>query len=111
MRPDQKAIIRCMSFAIMAACYACLAFAVDEKPGKLLYNGIRLPQQWPPQIENLDDGPMRVPYLESPPSVIPIDVGRQLFVDDFLVETTTLKRKCQRPEFYANNPILKPEKP
>jgi hypothetical protein len=25
-----------------------------------------------------------VPYLENPPAVIPIDVGRQLFVDDFL---------------------------
>jgi hypothetical protein len=27
-----------------------------------------------------------VPYLRHPPSVINVDVGRQLFVDDFLVE-------------------------
>ena len=32
------------------------------------------------------------PYLVSPPAVIPIDVGRQLFVDDFLIEQTTLTR-------------------
>ena len=32
------------------------------------------------------------PYLKSPPAVIPIDVGRQLFVDDFLIEQTTLTR-------------------
>ena len=36
---------------------------------------------------------MRVPYLEDRPEVIPIGVGRQLFVDDFLVESTTLTRR------------------
>lgn len=85
-----------ISFVIAAACCASFAFATDGKPGELLYNGIRLPQQWPPRIEKLGSEPMRVPYLQSPPSVIPIDVGRQLFVDDFLVETTTLKRKYRR---------------
>lgn len=100
-----------MSFVVVTACCASSVFAADQQPGELLYNGIRLPQQWPPQIEKLGNEPMRVPYLESPPSVIPIDVGRQLFVDDFLVETTTLKRTLHRPEFYADNPILKPDKP
>ena len=28
---------------------------------------------------------MDVPYLKDPPKVIPIDIGRQLFVDDFLI--------------------------
>ena len=59
--------------------------------GELLYNGIRLPARWPPKrAYSLD--PMPVPYLDRPPAVIPIDVGRQLFVDDFLIAETTLKR-------------------
>lgn len=41
--------------------------------------------------------------------MIPIDVGRQLFVDDFLIEKTDLKRKFHQPVKYRNNPILKPE--
>jgi hypothetical protein len=44
--------------------------------------------------------------LTAPPSVIPIDVGRQLFVDDFLVERTTLQRTHHRPSYYARNPVL-----
>ena len=52
---------------------------------------------------------MPVPYLESPPSIIPIDIGRQLFVDDFLIEQTTLRRTFHRAEEYEGNPILKPE--
>ncbi len=52
-----------------------------------------------------------VPYLkkENIPSVIPIDVGRQLFVDDFLIQETDLKRKFHQPERYEGNPILKAE--
>lgn len=79
-------------------------------PGELLYNGIRLPAEWPPR--GLDPNavqPMPVPYLETPPAVIPIDVGRQLFVDDFLIEHTTLRREFHYPEKYAGNPILQPE--
>ncbi|MBN2295932.1 MAG: alpha/beta hydrolase [Pirellulales bacterium] len=104
-------ILAGMTFAVVAVCCASNVFADDNHSGELLYNGIRLPEQWPPQIEKLDGQPMRVPYLQSPPKVIPIDVGRQLFVDDFLVETTTLRRTWHRPEFYEGNPILKPEKP
>src|SRR5687768_14135881 len=52
--------------------------------GETLYNGIRLPEAWPPTGMVVDSyEPMPVPYLVSPPQVIPIDVGRQLFVDDF----------------------------
>lgn len=79
--------------------------------GEALYNGIVLPDQWPPKIEKLTREPMPVPYLIHPPAVIPIDVGRQLFVDDFLVEETTLKRTYHRPEYYPGNPILKPDQP
>ena len=88
---------------------------IPEKPdretkGELLYNGIQLPKEWPPRdINPRDTEPMRVPYLESPPAVIPIDVGRQLLIDDFLVEKTDLTRSYHRPTKYEGNPILKPE--
>jgi hypothetical protein len=52
---------------------------------------------------------MPVPYLEHPPKVIPIDTGRQLFVDDFLIEKTDLLQTYHLPEKYAGNPILKAE--
>lgn len=82
----------------------------SENMGELLYNGIRLPEEWPPRdIDPRNTEPMRVPYLESPPKVIPIDLGRQLLVDDFLVEKTDLVRRFHRPTKYVGNPVLKPE--
>ena len=81
-----------------------------ENRGELLYNGIRLPEAWPPRtFDPADHSPMPVPYLEHVPAVIPIDVGRQLFVDDFLIEETTLSRTCHRARKYENNPVLEPE--
>ncbi len=78
--------------------------------GERLYNGIVLPEEWPPQtIEKHDTAPMAVPYLTCPPKVLPIDIGRQLFVDDLLIATSTLKRVFHTPKKYAGNPILKPE--
>lgn len=82
----------------------------SENRGERLYNGIVLPDEWPPQdIDPRDTAPMPVPYLASRPAVVPIDVGRQLFVDDFLIETSGLKRVFHLPKKYAGNPILKPE--
>ncbi|MFA7370136.1 MAG: hypothetical protein WC334_10860 [Kiritimatiellales bacterium] len=52
--------------------------------------------------------PMPVPYLDYPPAVLPIDIGRQFFIDDFLIETTDLKRTFHYPEKYAGNPLLYP---
>jgi hypothetical protein len=49
---------------------------------------------------------MPVPYLADPPAVIPIDIGRQLFVDDFLIESTTLVRRWHYPEPCPANPVL-----
>ena len=80
--------------------------------GERLYNGIVLPDVWPPRDVNPKDAaPMSVPYLKHPPTVIPIDIGRQLFVDDFLIETNTLRRVFHSPEKYKGNPVLKPETP
>jgi hypothetical protein len=85
-------------------------FPLNAGSGELLYNGIQLPIVWPP--DNIDPNsytPMVVPYLLSPPKIIPIDVGRQLFVDDFLIEKTTLTREYHNPRKIDNNPIFKPE--
>lgn len=79
--------------------------------GEVLYNGVELPKEWPPNrpaAEVAAREPMAVPYLQSPPAVIPIDVGRQLFVDEFLIENTTLRRTWHKPEYHPGNPILKP---
>jgi hypothetical protein len=78
--------------------------------GETLYNGIQLPDNWPPEIRHMDDGPMAVPYLQSPPSVIPIDVGRQLFVDSFLIESSTLSQQYH-PATVHKKPVLVPDKP
>ncbi|MFQ5810123.1 MAG: hypothetical protein ACE5JM_10940, partial [Armatimonadota bacterium] len=79
--------------------------------GETLYNGIVLPETWPPQIEKLTREPMSLPYLEAPPAVIPIDVGRQLFVDDFLIDETTLARTFHSAEYYPDNPVLTADQP
>jgi hypothetical protein len=81
----------------------------DAKPEKL-YNGIVLPDVWPPRVGNPKSvEPMEVPYLSKPPEVIPIDVGRQLFVDNFLIESTDMKRVFHQAEKFAGNPVFKPE--
>ena len=79
--------------------------------GEIIYNGVRLTSPWPPTNYALTLEPVKSPYLAAPPKVIPIDVGRQLFVDDFLIEQTTLKRTFHGAEYHPANPILKPDKP
>jgi hypothetical protein len=76
-----------------------------------LYNGIRLPNDWPPKVE-LSRKPLAdPPYLVKPPDVINVDVGRQLFVDDFLIEQTTLLRVHHRPTYHPASPVLKVDRP
>lgn len=78
----------------------------------MLYNGIRLPQEWPPRtLDPQGAEPPPLPYLAAPPAVIPIDVGRQLFVDEFLIQQTTLRRTVHQPEKHAGNPVLRPQTP
>lgn len=84
---------------------------VPVQGATILYNGIRLAPPWPPPSPYQAGEPMPVPYLSNPPAVIPVDIGRQLFVDDFLIESTTLKRTWHKPVLYTNNPVLKPDKP
>lgn len=80
-----------------------------EEAGETLYNGIRLPAQWPPKLKELPATPIVPPYLQSPPAVIPIDLGRQLFVDDFLIQETTLTRTFHQPVAHNATPVLRPE--
>ena len=78
--------------------------------GDVLYNGIVLPECWPPaDIAEVPDDPIPVPYLKDAPAVIHIDLGRQLFVDDFLIESTTLTRRFGKPEVHPASPVLCPE--
>jgi hypothetical protein len=45
------------------------------------------------------------------PGPAPIGTGRQLFVDDYLVRETTLRRTFHKPRIHPASPILKPETP
>lgn len=92
-----------MRFFIAIIAAAGVGLAAETLP-----NGIVLPDQWPPRAQDPRSRvPMPVPYLKTPPEVIPIDVGRQLFVDDFLIQRTTLTRQYHRAKKHERNPILK----
>jgi hypothetical protein len=72
-----------------------------------LHNGIQLPAEWPPRhLDPASDAPMPVPYLDNPPDVIPIDLGRQLFVDDFLIAESALERVFHQPRKHDGNPVF-----
>jgi hypothetical protein len=95
---------------------ALILVAVVLSPGsargsETLYNGIVLPDDWPPKIKRFTREPMPVPYLEHRPEVVPIDVGRQLFVDDFLIENTTLHRIYHMAAYHPACPVLTPDRP
>jgi hypothetical protein len=84
--------------------------AAEPADGETLYNGIRLPSAWPPKVIEISSDPVTPPYLKAPPAVIPIDLGRQLLVDDFLVEETTLRRTFHTPKEHSDNPLVRPDK-
>lgn len=98
---------RCIAFGMMLA----IAGWAGAARGETLHNGIELPEPWPPRPAELPDRLQTPPYLVTPPRVIPIDVGRQLFVDDFLIENTTMSRRYHYPVYDPNNPILVPDQP
>ena len=94
-----------LAFSLLGPCCGAL------QAQTVLYNGIELPAEWPPKNTEMNcREPMPVPYLKKPPAVIPIDVGRQLFVDDFLIARSTLKRVWHKPVKYRGNPVLRPER-
>ena len=99
-----------LSAALLCSSAVKEALASDIREGETLYNGIQLPPEWPPRATAPTFEPMSVPYLTAPPAVIPIDVGRQLFVDDFLIEETTLRRTFHQAEYHPACPILRPDR-
>jgi hypothetical protein len=87
-----------------------LLLAQDPPQGETLYNGIALPAKWPPAPPDLSRDLETPGYLKTPPAVIPIDVGRQLFVDDFLLAESTLKRTYHAAKYHPKTPVLRPDK-
>ena len=89
-----------------------LGLLVPPLAAETLYNGIELPKPWPPRGRELTRQPLATPpYLQSPPPTIPIDTGRQLLVDDFLVEQTDLRRTYHRPKCHPASPVIAPDRP
>lgn len=100
--------------SVLASPVLAGAFSAAQAQGgvpETLYNGIVLPPQWPPTDVAFDGEPIPVPYISNPPNPILIDVGRQLFVDDFLIEHTNLTRTFHAAAWYPGNPVLKPDRP
>lgn len=92
-------------FLLLTVACTSLSFA------QTLSNGIRLPKEWPPRYdEPTQRKEMPVPYLTDKPDVIPVNTGRQLFVDNFLISETSLKSIYHTPHFYDQNPVLEPDK-
>ena len=81
---------RLLSFLLLT-CSVCIN-------AQTLHNGIILPKQWPPRYpEPSVRSEMIVPYLKEKPDVISVNIGRQLFVDDFLISETTLSPVYHTP--------------
>jgi hypothetical protein len=47
---------------------------------------------------------------QAAPALISIDQGRQLFVDDFLIEQTTLSRTYHQAKYHPASPVLRPDR-
>jgi hypothetical protein len=67
----------------------------------------------PAPVDMSNREPLPVPYLSSPPEVIDVSQGRQLFVDDYLldIQTTFMTRVFHKPVKDVGNPILFPQSP
>ena len=76
---------------------------------EILYNGIGLDDLWPPRYQETTlTEPLPVLYLVNPPEVININIGRQLFVDDFLIEETNMQRGFHYPVVVDEGPVFAP---
>lgn len=108
-----KAGVTRRAFLQAAAASVTWPHLIDAQPAPspaALYNGIVLPTPFPPRRDELTDRPERAPYLASPPRVIPIDVGRQLFVDGFLIQESSLHRTFHPATYHPKSPLLTPER-
>ena len=82
----------------------------QSREPETLYNGVVLPTPWPPTRVPPSGSVEQPPYLASPPPVVNIDVGRQLFVDDFLIEESSLYRTFHPATYHPASPVLTPER-
>ncbi len=74
---------------------------------KILENGLEVSKDWPPKyVGKIERKSLPVPYLDSPQKTIPINIGRQLFIDSYLIESTSLKPVQHTPVFSKSNPVL-----
>ena len=91
--------------------YLLLLGSTSSLVAQTLHNGISLPAQWPPRrpIPTVAQE-MPVPYLDNKPDIIPINTGRQLFVDNYLISETNLVPIYHTPNYYTGNPVLEPDK-
>lgn len=104
---DVRVYTRALTSAEIAQLFGSSVITVAG--GEHLYNGIVMPKNFPPPT--LPTQVARTPYyLNNPPLVIPINVGRQFFVDDFLIEHSTLQRTPHRPVIQPL-PVLTPGSP
>ena len=86
--------------------------AAPPATGELLYNGIRLPVDWPPRRNYSHAVPPDPPYITAPPSAINVTLGRQLFVDSFLVEELHgAERVYHQATPHTTNPVLAATEP
>eukprot|EP00965_Chrysotila_dentata_P197264 6178087-Pleurochrysis_carterae.AAC.2 len=100
--------------------HACAHIAaVDRAPYRPsdLLNGIELSKPWPPAnlsyrdfIRKPPHAYNQPPYEGKPPPTILVDAGRQLFIDDFLIEGTTLHRTWHTASVH-NMGVLIPDRP
>jgi hypothetical protein len=95
-------VLRFPTTVLVALAFGAVADA------QVQYNGIEQKGPFPP-ANTVSRKYQPVPYLEERPKVVPIDIGRQLFVDDFLIESTTLKRTFHRPQIHPASPVLRRE--
>ena len=103
---NRRTFLKAVVTTAVGASVRARGISAADRP--TLYNGIRLADPWPPRLRSLSALPIAPPYLVDPPAVIPIDLGRQLFVDDFLIEQTSLVRSFHRAEYIPGNPVLSP---
>ena len=92
----------------------------EKSPDAELESGIPLrggADAWPPMAPSMEHFIKNPPqeytppyYIAEPPPVIWIDTGRQLFVDDFLVESTNLTRRWHRATV-TKSQVLETDKP
>eukprot|EP00039_Didymoeca_costata_P015862 m.275398 g.275398 ORF g.275398 m.275398 type:complete len:205 (-) comp16293_c0_seq21:20-634(-) len=76
-----------------------------------IYNGICIGPKWPPSW-NYTRTVQVPPYLSlNKPSIININIGRQLFVDSFLINETDSSQQFYRSQYYEKNPIISPTLP